>query len=81
MLIGLSVQAWEYYESAQALLPLIDADSRGALWVLVEIYSGLLKKIDEREGDVFSMRVSVPTRQKILALARGAAMSLGARKS
>jgi phytoene synthase len=41
----------------------------------------LLKKIDEREGDVFSMRVSVPTRQKILALARGAAMSLGARKS
>jgi phytoene synthase len=81
MLIGLSVQAWEYYEAAQALLPLIDADSRGALWVLVEIYSGLLRKIDEREGDVFSARVSVPTRQKILALVRGAAMSFGARKS
>ena len=46
MLTGLSVQAWEYYEAAQALLPLIDADARGALWVLVEIYSGLLKKID-----------------------------------
>jgi phytoene synthase len=80
MLIGLSVQAWEYYEAARALLPMIDADSRGALWVLVEIYSGLLKKIDERDGDVFSERVSVPTRGKVLALVRGAAMSLRVRR-
>ncbi len=79
MLTGLSVQAWEYYEAAQALLPMIDADSRGALWVLVEIYSGLLRKIDEREGDVFTKRASVPTRGKILALVRGAAMSLRSR--
>ena len=79
MLTALSVQAWEYYEAAQALLPLIDADSRAALWVLVEIYSGLLKLIDAREGDVFSTRVSVPTSGKLLALARGAAMSLRSR--
>jgi phytoene synthase len=81
MLIGLSVQAWEYYEAAQALLPMIDADSRAALWVLVEIYSGLLKKIDERDGDVFSERVSVPAASKVLALVRGAAMSLRTRKA
>jgi len=80
MLIGLSVQAWEYYEAGQTLLSMIDADSRGALWVLVEIYSGLLKKIDERDGDVFSERVSVPTRGKVLALVRGAAMSLRMRR-
>jgi len=80
MLIGLSVQAWEYYEAGQTLLSMIDADSRGALWVLVEIYSGLLKKIDERDGDVFSERVSVPTRGKVLALVRGAAMSLRVRR-
>ena len=79
MVIGLSVQAWEYYEASRTLIPMIDADSRGALWVLVEIYSGLLRKIDEREGDVFTARVSVPTRGKILALVRGAAMSLRGR--
>jgi phytoene synthase len=76
MLIGLSVQAWEYYEAAQALLPKVNPDSRAALWVLVKIYSKLLKEIDFREGDVFNERVSVPTRSKLLTLARGAAMSL-----
>ena len=80
MLIGLSVQAWEYYEAAQALLPMVDADSRGALWVLVKIYSKLLKEIDAREGDVFSERVSVPTRSKMMTLVRGAAMSVRARR-
>jgi phytoene synthase len=76
MLGALSVQAWRYYEAAGELIPMIDADSRGALWVLVQIYSDLLKKIDEREGDVFSERVSVPTSAKMLTLLRGAAKSL-----
>jgi phytoene synthase len=80
MLIGLSVQAWEYYEAAQALLPMVKADSRGALWVLVTIYSDLLREIDRREGDVFSERVSVPTSSKLMTLVRGAAMSLRARR-
>jgi phytoene synthase len=79
MVVALSVQAWKYYESARELLPLIDADSRAALWVLVEIYSGLLGKIDEFGGDVFTTRVSLPTRKKLLALVRGAAMSMRAR--
>jgi phytoene synthase len=78
MLIGLSVQARDYYDAAQALLPMVSADSRGALWVLVNIYSKLLKEIDVREGDVFSVRVSVPTPSKLLTLARGATMSLRA---
>ncbi len=80
MLIALSVQAWEYYEAAQSLLPMIDADSRGALWVLVEVYSGLLKKIDESGGDVFSQRLSVPTASKMLTLLRGAMRSVRARR-
>ena len=79
MLVALSVQAWEYYESARELLPLIDADSRAALWVLVKIYSDLLGSIDRRQGDVFSVRVRVSTSQKMLALVRGTAMSLRAR--
>jgi 15-cis-phytoene synthase len=80
LIAGLSVQAWEYYEAARQLIPLLDADSRAAMWVLVEIYSGLLKKIDQREGDVFSERVSVPTGQKIFALVRGAAMAVRGRR-
>ena len=75
MISALSVQAWEYYASSRELLPLIDADSRAALWVLVEIYSRLLQRIDARHGDVFSTRVRVPTSEKLIALVRGATMS------
>ncbi len=78
MLVALSVQAWEYYESARELLPMIDADSRPALWVLVKIYSDLLALIDRRQGDVFSVRVRVPTSRKMFALVRGTAMALRA---
>ena len=80
LIAGLSVQAWEYYEAARQLISLLDADSHAAMWVLVEIYSGLLKKIDQREGDVFSERVSVPARQKVFALVRGAAMAARGRR-
>jgi phytoene synthase len=77
--VAISVQAWKYYKAARDLLPLIDADSRAALWVMVEIYSGLLGKIDEMGGDVFATRVKVSTREKLLVLLRGAAMSMRAR--
>jgi phytoene synthase len=76
MLRTLGADAWRYYNAGEALIPLIDADSRAALWVLVRIYSGLLKRIDARDGDVFSERVSVPTLAKVLILAQGAAMAL-----
>jgi phytoene synthase len=79
MLMALSVQAWKYYESGRQLIDLLDADSRACMWVMIEIYSGLLAKIDQRQGDVFSERISVPTAQKILALVRGAAMSMRTR--
>ncbi len=75
MIHALSVQAWEYYEAAGKLLPLIDRDSRAALWVLVEIYSRLLRRVDRAEGDVFSRRASVPGVEKVSVLLRGAAMA------
>lgn len=78
MIGALSVQAWEYYEAAWKLLPLIDRDSRAALWVMVEIYSGLLARIDRRSGDVFSSRVSLPTASKLMTLAQGIAQALRA---
>lgn len=72
-------RAEHYYQSADELLPLIDADSRAALWVLVTIYHGLLKKIERSGFEVFEQRISVPTSKKLGILAQGAARSLGNR--
>jgi phytoene synthase len=76
MLAELGAKAEQYYRSADELLPLIDRESRAALWVLVEIYHGLLQRIEARGYDVFGERVSVPTASKMMTLARGAAMTL-----
>jgi phytoene synthase len=75
LLLELGARAEKYYESADKLLPLIDRDSRAALWVLVTIYHDLLKRIATRNGDVFSQRVSVPSAQKIAILAQGMGMA------
>lgn len=64
-------RAATYYRSADELLPLIDAESRPALWVLVSIYHGLLKRIEKADYDVFSERASVPAAQKLGILSMG----------
>jgi squalene synthase HpnC len=68
-----------YYQSALKLLPLIDRESRPALWVLVSIYHGLLKRIRSADYDVFSRRISVPRVQKLGILAIGQARMAKAR--
>jgi phytoene synthase len=69
-------RAQEFYASAEELLPLINRDSRAALWVLVTIYRGLLERIIARNYDVFSERVSVPTSRKLMILAQGMGMAV-----
>jgi phytoene synthase len=64
-------RAEHYYQSAQALLPLIAPDSRPALWVLVTIYHRLLRWIERGNFDVFTRKVRVPTWEKLWILARG----------
>jgi 15-cis-phytoene synthase len=64
-------RAGDYYKSGYELLPLISADARPALWVLISIYHRLLQRIESRNFDVFSERVSVPTFTKLAILARG----------
>jgi phytoene synthase len=71
VLAGIARRAHAYYQSADRLLPLISADSRPALRVLVRIYSRLLKKIEKNRFDVFTTRVQVPTLQKLLILSGG----------
>jgi phytoene synthase len=73
LLEGIAKRAEDYYRSAEALLPLIDRESRPALWVLVSIYHGLLKRIERADYDVFSERASVPMAQKLAILAVGMA--------
>ncbi len=73
LLAAIGGRAEEFYQSAQELLPLIDRESRPALWVLVTIYHGLLKRIEEADYDVFSRRASVPMAQKMAILATGLA--------
>jgi phytoene synthase len=73
LLAAIGQRAEDFYKSAQELLPLIDRESRPALWVLVSIYHGLLKRIERADYDVFSQRASVPMPQKIAILGVGIA--------
>ena len=73
LLAEIGKRAEHFYGSARSLLPLIDRESRPALWVLVRIYYGLFRRIRRADYDVFSRRISVPTFQKLEILAVGLA--------
>ena len=72
----LAQRAAHFYESAEALLPMISPDSRAALWVLVTIYHRLLRHIEARNFDVFSSRIRVPTYEKLGILGWGLCKTL-----
>jgi phytoene synthase len=79
LLAAIAQRAEDYYRSARELLPLIDRESRPALWVLVTIYHSLLKRIERANYDVFTGRASVPTAQKLAILVMGLARIAWAR--
>jgi 15-cis-phytoene synthase len=79
LLADIARRAEDYYTSARALVPLIDSESRPAMWVLLSIYHRLLTRIRRADYDVFSQRVSVPMAQKIGILAIGQARMAFAR--
>ena len=79
LLAEIAGRAEQYYKSAEALLPLIDRESRPALWVLVSIYHALLKRIRRANYDVFTQRASVPIAQKLAILVVGLARMATAR--
>ena len=81
LLDEVAAKAEEYYGSANELMPLIDADSRAALWVLAMIYYDLLMQIRAKKCDVFSSRVRVPTSGKLVLLVRGAVMAMRNRRA
>lgn len=79
VLAGIARRARAYYQSADRLLPMISADSRPALRVLVRIYSRLLTKIEARRFDVFTKRIQVTTWRKLLILSGGVVWMLALR--
>ena len=64
-------RAREFYASGEALIPYISEDSQPALWVLVTIYRRLLEKIAEKQYDVFTVKVSLSTWEKLRILGKG----------
>jgi phytoene synthase len=65
-----SERAWQLYEEGSALLGLIDADSRGALWLLVHTYSALLGRIESVDFAVFGERVRLSKAEKMMFIAK-----------
>src|SRR5271154_6483713 len=58
-------RAWQMYQEGAPLVSRVNADSRATLWALVRTYSSLLARIEERECDVFSARISLSSTEKI----------------
>jgi squalene synthase HpnC len=65
-----SERAWQLYKEGSALLGLIDADSRGALWLLVHTYSALLGRIESLDFAVFGERVRLSKAEKMMFIAK-----------
>jgi 15-cis-phytoene synthase len=64
-------RAFENYRAVDQLMPLIAEDSQPALWVLATIYRSLLEKIVRSNYDVFTRRIALTTREKLVILGKG----------
>ncbi len=64
-------RARECYGAGEVLINFVAEDSQPALWVLITIYRSLLEKIARLNYDVFSRRVSLSVREKLVILANG----------
>jgi len=64
-------RAWQFYRQGVELIPLVQADSRAALWALADIYSGILQKIEARRYAVFGQPPArLTTAEKVWTLTR-----------
>jgi squalene synthase HpnC len=63
-------RAFQFYEEGSELLDLIDADSRGTLWLLIHTYNALLARIESLDFAVFGERIRLSKAEKMLFIAR-----------
>jgi squalene synthase HpnC/squalene synthase HpnD len=73
-----AARAWQMYQEGAPLVSRVNADSRATLWALVRTYSSLLARIEEREFDVFSGRISLSSAEKIQYLLTAGLAARGA---
>jgi len=59
-----------FYEKARPLLEMVDADSRGTLAVMMAIYGGILRKIEQKGFAVFGERIRLSTAEKLWIVGR-----------
>jgi phytoene synthase len=64
-------RAREFYASGDELIAYIAEDSQPALWVLINIYRGLLEKIALKQYDVFTAKVALSTWEKLRISGKG----------
>lgn len=65
-----ATRAEGYYRDARPLLDLVEPGCRRSLWAIIEIYSRLLARIEQRDFEVLAGRVRLSTPEKLGILAR-----------
>jgi phytoene synthase len=70
LLASYGARAREYYDFSRSLIPMVDRDSQGSLWALIEIYERLFQRIDASGFRVLEKRHSLPGWEKAAVLAR-----------
>ncbi len=63
-------RAWQMYEEGAELLDLVEADSRGTLWLLVHTYNALLARIESLDFAVFGERIRLSKAERMVFIAR-----------
>ncbi len=63
-------RAERFYRESSDLLRMVDSASQPALWAMVSIYHGLLRRIRKVRYDVFGRRVSLPVWRKLWIVGR-----------
>ena len=64
------MRARAYYDESRPLIGMVHPKSRRSLWALVEIYSRLLKRIEDFGFNVFHVRLRLTTPEKILIVGK-----------
>ena len=63
-------RAERFYRESADLLAMVDSSSQPALWAMVSIYHGLLKRIRKARYSVFGRRVGLPVWRKLWIVGR-----------
>lgn len=68
LLEDLGKRARDYYAFSRPLIGMVERDSQGSLWALIEIYSRLFRKIEQSGFEVLVARHRLPTWEKFWVL-------------